>query len=298
MDRSEIPKKGLDITVVPREDGKTVLWKGNTFHKELLQKRVQKTKDFNQMTSGIVGLRQINIHGQVENNEVVVDSAKGFNLVGSFHLDTVGTDYDFYSILPKPKVQAMSTYLEVVKTLNENGRAFMDHKEDSVFVDKEGIISIVDMGSMKDEKKETSWKVYDRNPRHGLQKVLRSFFTRGVKGKEDYIPTTILKIINESESANSANEILAKVENWLSSSEPLPRNEYANLVKNMKAGINEIPEGQQGKRLRTFWGLRLNDLVRLEGISQTEGELLRSLFSADLDRFYDRRSENLKSKKS
>ena len=109
----------------------------------------------------------------------------------------------------------------MIGRVNDAGWAFRDHKPDSVFINEDGRITIVDADGMDQQK--NPW-LTDQDIRYGIHDVTRGFFNRGMdemtlgESPDFLIPAGANTIISNLELAKSATEASQRIAGWTNNS--------------------------------------------------------------------------------
>ncbi len=176
---NNVAEKLSGLTAVVRFQGNTAVLStefGLPGQKEQLKKKVNLLEQFHDMTTGVEGLIVPKVLQRNEQKgEYVVERAMGFNLT-EIREQRQGDTQGFFDIPLESKIRGVTAYLTAIGRINSAGYAFRDHKTDSVFVQSDGTITIVDADGL--DKQSNPWRT-DQNVENGIQEVTAAFFTRG-----------------------------------------------------------------------------------------------------------------------
>jgi hypothetical protein len=240
------PNEGR-IARVTFQDDRVILTPSMGSNPDRLNRKVQNEKKFNDITTGIPGLHQLKVlYEDQQSGRYEVERAPGFNLTSIRSQVQGGGMVDFFHIPIPFKANAMLTYLKVIDVVNSAGYCFVDHKSDSVFIDPQRKqISIADVDALTEQKNGA----FQREIQGGLQDVLKSFFTRGIK-KDPWtlIPAGPTIVTSNLENYKSAHEAVLVLEGWVrgektisySGDEPSgPKRHFELLTRSLKSSEME-----------------------------------------------------------
>lgn len=219
--------RDLKVTFPPGE--KHVIWESRDDRNPArLKERVKSLSFFNTLAMNVDGLKRIRVIDKSDEKRIKVSRAKGINLEDDSHRESVGTNREFYSTPLETRIEMMTTYLDMVATLNERDASFTDHKKDSIYLDKESKeITVVDTTGVIHRGAE-AWSEWDRKPLCGLSPTLRSFLIRYSKDEAEGLakqlsiaPKTLLDLISEENvaSSHSARDLIKQITEWRDKSE-------------------------------------------------------------------------------
>lgn len=164
-----------DVTLTPTTAILTA-YSNSSSGRDELREKIDSLELLSDLTRGIKGLL---IPKVIARNDTVgryeIERAKGLNLTIT-QGERQGRSVEFFSIPTSAKVNAVQTYLSMIDRVNRKGYAFKDHKADSVFLQKNGTVTVVDADALN--KEINPWIVDRRKPQNlpGLEKLLRNFF--------------------------------------------------------------------------------------------------------------------------
>lgn len=191
---------------------------GSPGEKEALQQKIELLDTLRELTAGIDGLVIPRVLDRDDaRGEYLVDRAQGWNLSEQQGFKQGGIR-GFMDLPIETKVKGLTTYLKVIGRLNEAGWAFVDHKPDSVFIDQNGVITIVDADGM--EKQKDPW-ITDQNDRGGIQEVAQNFFSRGMdklslgETPDLLMPAGVKVVMSNLDSTASARLAAERIEGWM-----------------------------------------------------------------------------------
>lgn len=178
---------------------------------ELLDKLRELTKDID----GLVIPRVLN--RDELRGEYVLDRAKGYNLTEQQGMK-LGKTAGFFDVPTEAKIRGLTTYFKMIGKINSEGWAFRDHKTDSVFLNEDGTITIVDADGMEQEK--NPWTT-DKSERNGVQDVVNGFFNRGMAEMtlgeipDLLIPAGIKVMTTDLQISDSAAVLAERLEGYM-----------------------------------------------------------------------------------
>lgn len=217
---------------------RVILKPTNTWGWNELKGKLSKEAKFKQMTQGVKGLNVPNVINLSEQTHTAeVERASGINLITQRGASQ-GRCLDFFTISAETKIQGVVTYLEAIAEINKQKYSFVDHKSDSVFLDGEsGVVTIVDADALSLEK--TPQDAFRREWRGGMEDVINSFFTRGIKDP-DYIqftiPAGVSLMLQNKGKYNSAEEMIRDLKDHMAGKNPFnissgsPKDQFSALA--------------------------------------------------------------------
>ena len=217
-------------TAVVRLDNETATLStefGLPAQKAELKKKIDLLEELRKITLGIDGLIVPRVLDRNETRgEYIVDRARGWNLTEGQGFKQ-GKLRGFFDIPLDLKLRGLNTYLNMIGRINSAGYAFRDHKSDSVFIDQDGRITVVDADGMV--KQSNPW-VTDQHVRNGIHDVTKGFFHRGMdklslgEDPELLIPAGANTIISNLDRADSATTASQRIVRWMNNSYDPSRN--------------------------------------------------------------------------
>lgn len=216
-----IVEKISGLTAVVKLQGDTAVLSteyGLPTQKEQLRRKVDLLEQFRDLTDGIDGLIIPTVLQRNEQKgEYVVNRARGVNLT-EMRGQRQGDTKDFFDIPLESKIRGVITYLAAIGRINSAGYAFRDHKTDSVFVQPDGTITIVDADGL--DKQSNPWMT-DQNIRNGIRDVAMSSFSRGLdestlgSDPQFLMPAGVNTVISHLDRADSATTAARRIAGWI-----------------------------------------------------------------------------------
>jgi hypothetical protein len=211
---SPVPNEGLIARVAFQSD-RVILTPSLGSNRDRLNRKIQNEKKFREITASIPGL----YHPKILKEDPVtaryeIEKATGLNLTAQRGQVQGGGMVDFFHVPTEYKAEAMLTYLRAVDAVNQAGFCFVDHKSDSVFIDAQRKrVSIVDADALEVQSKGA----WERELQGGLQKVLRTFFTRNIGTSDSWtlIPAGPAIVIDGLDQYKSAHDAAKALEGWM-----------------------------------------------------------------------------------
>ena len=215
-----VTEKLSGLTAVVKLQGDTAILStkfGLPNEKEQLKQKVLLLEQFRDLTVGIDGLIVPRLlDGNEQKGEYTVERARGANLT-EIRDQRQGETRDFFAIPIGSKVRGVGAYLTAIGKVNLAGFAFRDHKTDSVFIQSDGTITIVDSDGL--ERQKEPWKT-DQEVRNGIQDVAFAFFTRGFDEStldslpEFLSPAGVNTIVSHLDRVDSATTAALRIADW------------------------------------------------------------------------------------
>ncbi len=206
--------------------------------KAQLGRKIELLTILGQLTKKVSGLI---IPKVLESNDprgvYAIQRARGLNLTEQLG-ESQGDTKIFLTIPIEQKVRGLITYFRMVGKVNESGYEFRDHKTDSVFIQPDGTLTVVDADGMI--KENNPWE-YDRLERNGIQDIVINMFSRGlsktillVEG-EYLVPGGVFTICSHLSEVRSAFVVADRIEGWLNDTyDPINHYPYGSLKNGAK----------------------------------------------------------------